>query len=356
MAESCSELSSAADTSAPDANTAKFEREAGLGIAFGVLAAICYTGTNIALRGVTRDGDFVWAMWVTCWKVLPGTMFAWGLIGIRLASGRRALPPPRMILLLLAAGLGMQCGGNLCFQNSLAMCGLALAVPTVFATLILAGAVLGRMVLGERVTPRSVGAMGLLLTAIALLSLGASSAGASLPPGPPGIPQTLWVLGGIGLAAVAGTFYGILGVVIRRMARQSVSLPATLALIGTTGALGLGIPALVQLGPRVLEASAGETVLMVAAGLMNGVAFFAMAGSLRRIPVMQVNLINASQAALCALGGVLLYGEALSWGLAGGTALTIAGLTLLDRPKPVAANEPASAGSFSKIREPTDSI
>ena len=349
MAESCSDISSAFD-----ANSAQSEREAGLGIAFGILAAICYTGTNIALRGVTRDGELAWAMWVTCWKVLPGALVAWGIIGVRIASGRRALPPRRMILLLLAAGLFTQSGGNLCFQKSLGMCGLALAVPTVFATLILAGAVLGRIVLGEHVTPRSVGAMGLLLLAIALLSLGASAAGASLPPGPPGTPQTLWVLGGIGLAAVAGTFFGVLGVVIRRMARHAVSLPATLALIGTTGALGLGIPAIVQLGPRVLEATAGETALMVTAGVMNGAAFFAMAGSLRRIPVMQVNLINASQAALCAMGGVLLYGEALSWGLAGGTALTIAGLTLLDRPKPVAANQLAASISSPEVRQISD--
>ena len=338
-------------TRAPEAPTAisrDADRDVAVGVMLGVLAAICYTGTNIALRGVTREGDFDWALWVTCLKVLPGMLIAWSLIGVRTWSGKKTLPGRRVVALLLTAGLFTQCCGNLLFQISLSMCGLALAVPTVFATLMLAGAILGRFVLGERVTWRSVWATGLLLAAIGLLSLGASAAGKSLPPGPQGVSATLWVLGGIGLAGVAGVFYGILGVVIRRSTHRAVPLPATLALVGTTGVLGLGIPALVRLGPSVLDVTLGEGALMIGAGVMNGIAFFAIAGSLRRIPVVQVNLINASQATLCALGGVFVYGEALSWGLASGTALTIVGLTLLDRRKPVATNSPANVATIKE--------
>lgn len=302
-----------------------------IGVLLGVVSAIGYTGTNIALRGVTRDGDPDWALWVTCFKSLPGALAAWFLVALRASRGLRALPSARAIGWLLAIGFAVQIGGNLLFQWSLAMCGLALAVPTVFATLILTGAMLGRTWLGEAITVRSSIAMGLLIAAIGLLGLGAEGAAAALPAGPKGIPPVLWVLSGVALAALSGVFYGVLGVIIRRTSRGEIPLTATLALISTTGVVGLGAAAVVRLGPEILSATAGEWWLMGIAGVLNAIAFFAISGSLQRIPVVQVNLLNASQAAMCALGGVVIYGEPLSLALAGGTALTIAGLVLMSR-------------------------
>ena len=301
------------------------------GVLLGVVSALAYTGTNIALRGVTRNGDPDWAMWVTCFKSLPGALVAWLLVGLRYAQGRRALPSRSEIAGLLAVGFAVQFGGNLLFQWSLAMCGLALAVPTVFATLILTGAVLGQTWLGEAVTVRSSIAMGLLIGAIAMLGLGAEGAAARLPPGPDTIAPVLWVLAGITLAGLAGVFYGTLGVIIRRSTRRNVPLPATLALISTTGVVGLGTAAIVRMGPAVLHATTAEWSLMILAGTLNAAAFFAISGSLQRIPVVQVNLLNASQAAMCALGGVLVYHEPLTVGLVGGTLLTLIGLGLMDR-------------------------
>lgn len=321
----------AADSSErPEVSLAR-DRELRLGLIMAMIAALGYTGTNIALRGVTRDGDFDWAIWVTCLKSLPGALIAWGLVARGRWRDESMMPSLRVVLLLLATGILTQIGGNVLFQLALAMCGLALAVPTVFATLMVAGALLGRFVLGEAITPRGMMATSVLMGAIGLLSLGAAAAGLKLPPGPPNFSQTGWVLLGISLAGIAGVFYGVLGVVIRRATRGTIPLATTLALVGTTGVIGLGVPALARLGMDAFRAPLWESALMIAAGTMNGAAFFAMGGALRRVPVMQVNLINASQAALCALGGVLVYNEALSWGLIGGILLTVAGLMLLDR-------------------------
>ena len=52
---------------------------------------------------------------------------------------------------------------------------------------------------------------------------------------------------------------------------------------------------------------------------------------LEHFPVVQVNLLNASQAAMCAIGGVLVYSEPLTLPLVGGTLLTIVGLSLMSR-------------------------
>lgn len=305
--------------------------DAAVGVMLAVVAAVCYTGTNIALRGADRSGDTDWAIWVTCLKSLPGALAAWALLAGRASRGLPTLPPLRTTCLLLGVGFAVQGGGNLFFQWSLPMCGLALSVPTVFATIILTGATLGWAWLGESVTARSAVAMGVLIGAIVVLGYGADAASKSLPPGPPEVRPAVWVLAGVGYAAVAGVLYGGLGVVIRRSTQTAVPLPATLALVSTTGTVGLGIPALLRLGPEVLEATSKETGLMLLAGLLNAIAFFAIGGAYRRISVVQVNLINASQAATCALGGVLIFGESLTTALVCGTVLTIAGLALMDR-------------------------
>jgi len=164
-----------------------------------------------------------------------------------------------------------------------------------------------------------------------MLGRGAGGAAASLPAGPDGIAPTAWVLTGIVLAALSGVFYGALGVLIRRTTRHAIPLSATLALISTTGVVGLGAAAVLRMGAGVLHASPQEWLLLLIAGTLNAVAFFAISGALQRIPVVQVNLLNASQAALCAIGGVLIYHEPLTIGLAVGTLLTMAGLALMDR-------------------------
>ena len=319
-------------------------RQIALGVTMGLLSAAAYTATNIALRGVTRGGDPDWAIWVTCLKSVPSATAAWLLIGLRLYRGQPTWPAGRVIAWLAVLGLFTSAGANVLFQWSLGLCGLALAVPTVFATIILTGAVLGLRWLGEALTPRTLLAMGLLVAAILVLSLGAKAA-ASVPAASemsrspevaPVVPAPLLtgtaaVLTGIGFAAVAGTLYGLLGVVIRQVTTAAVPLPVTLAVVSSVGVVGLGLTAGLRMSTAELGGSAREYALLLAAGLLNAIAFFAIGGALRRIPVVQVNLINASQAALCALAGVLIYHEPLTTALAAGTALTVLGLVLVER-------------------------
>ena len=73
---------------------------------------------------------------------------------------------------MILVGLLMQYGGNLMFQWSLSLGGLAVSVPLCFAALIVTGAWLGRVYLGDPVTPRTMLSIGILIGAIALLSSG----------------------------------------------------------------------------------------------------------------------------------------------------------------------------------------
>jgi drug/metabolite transporter (DMT)-like permease len=69
--------------------------------------------------------------------------------------------------------------------------------------------------------------------------------------------------------------------------------------------------------------------LMLAAGVCNTVAFVALTKSLQLTSVVYVNALNATQATLAAVAGVVIFHEALSPWLALGVGLTIAGLLVL---------------------------
>ncbi len=68
---------------------------------------------------------------------------------------------------------------------------------------------------------------------------------------------------------------------------------------------------------------------MLGAGLCNTLAFLSLTKSLQLTSVVYVNALNATQATLAAVAGVLIFGEALSPWLAVGVGLTIAGLLVL---------------------------
>lgn len=298
-----------------------------VGTALTMLSAVGYTASNIELRHVARAGDVSWALWVACIKAAPSAAVAWLLIGLRAWRGLPALPPRGVVLPLVLTGLFMQAGGNGLFQWALGLVGLAVTVPLTFATLIGTGAVLGRLWLGEPITGRSLLAMGVLIGSIVLLSIGAGEAEL-----PRGIPA--WQMAAaVAAACLSGLAFGTSGVVIRRTVTRDVSLSATLMVLSLSAMTGLGLVSLSTLGPQTLiDTPPDDMRAMWAAGIFNAAAFFAVSGALKRIPVVRVNLVNASQIALCGTAGVIWFDEPLTGWLLAGIALTIAGLGLMERP------------------------
>lgn len=304
-----------------------------LGTIFGVISALAYTGTNLTLRRVAHTQNLDWAIWVSCWKGVPAALVAWLLIAHRTRRGLPALPPRQLVLPLIATGLFMQFVGNVSFQWGLSLGGLALTVPLTFATLIGSGAILGRIVLNEPITLRSLAAIAVLVISIVFLSLGAEGATRSM------LAESSWltIVGAILAASLAGLAYGTCGVVIRRTTTgvHNVSLSGTLVLLSTTGVVGLGLTSWFRLGTdQLLETTPLELANMLAAGSLNAIAFFACGAALMRLSVVRVNMINASQAAMCAAGGVLFFEEALTVWMVLGTLLTMGGLMLMERPTP----------------------
>ncbi|HEX4148794.1 MAG TPA: DMT family transporter [Pirellulales bacterium] len=256
----------------------------------------------------------------------------------------RPLPSFRVLAALLGIGVVGQLGGNVGFQVSLGVVGLALTTALTFGTLIVGGSLIGRIWLGESVSARSAAAMALLIGAIALLCSAAPAAQGSVA-----TDRGTWtLLLGIGGACAAGLANSLLGAVIRRLSRTPTPLSVMLFTISGTGVLGLGALTLDRLGWQGMRAtSAADFLMMCGAGLFNAIAFLSLGKALERAPIAQVNAINASQIAMAALAGVVVFGEPAGWPLVAGTLLTVVGLAMIQRS--TTAEEPDAAVTASIV-------
>lgn len=310
------------------------------GFALGIFSAAVYTCANVCLRDVAHCDPF----WVSCLKATPMMLLSGSMVAWRQWRQPCAMPSAGVLAALLVTGAIAQLGGNVGYQISLGVVGLALGTALTFGSLIIGGALVGWLWLREPVSLRSTAAMALLIGSIALLCLGAPAAQVSVASSQ---SSALLVLG-VGGACLSGVAYALLGAMIRRLARTDTPLPLTLFVISSTGFFGLGLLSLCRLGFDGLQATtAAELKSMAGAGLFNAVAFLALSKALERAPVVQVNAVNASQIAMAGIAGVIFFQEPATWPLLIGALLTVAGLSLVERSK--LAEEPDAAVAASII-------
>jgi DME family drug/metabolite transporter len=300
------------------------------GTLLAVFSSFCYTASIIALRAVTGEGAD-WAAWVSCLKAAPTVAAAIAVLAYKAMRGTTKWPSPRMTVALLAAGTVMQLLGNVGFQWGLALGGMAFTVPVSQASLLISGAVLGVIWIGERVSRRSVSAMAVLIAAICLLTLDADQIAESVT----GQGGTKLILLTVAMGLAAGFGWGQAGVVIRQAAKSGVSTAVTILLLSSTAIIVLGGGVLARQGADwiVQRTSAREFWISMVAGGFTSIAFFALTAALKHISIVRANLINASQIALTSLAGVWLFNEPMTRWMVIGTGLTIGGLLLMDRPR-----------------------
>src|SRR5690606_39241832 len=143
-----------------------------IGTLCGLLAAAGYTATNVCLREVADHNT----VWVSCLRALPTVLLFGPWLVWRRMRGESVLPPLRVLGIIVRGACAARPGGNRVFQWALSVVGIALAVPLCLGTLIVGGAVLGRMLLHEPITWRAASALSLVVASIAVLSLGAREA------------------------------------------------------------------------------------------------------------------------------------------------------------------------------------
>jgi drug/metabolite transporter (DMT)-like permease len=148
------------------------QRSAWLGTTLGIVAAVFYTATNIFLRSAADLDSWL----VSAIKTFPTVLGAGGFMLWSAWRGQPVLPRPRQLMAVAWAGLFAHFAGNLFFQFSLGVIGIALTVPLSLGTLICGSALLGRMVLLEPLHLRTMVALGTLVVAMTALSQGAHDA------------------------------------------------------------------------------------------------------------------------------------------------------------------------------------
>lgn len=299
-----------------------------LGTLLGLFSAVVYTVTNICLRSVTGYSP----VWVSAVKAVPtaAIMLPWVVWNFR--TGRQVFPAARVWAMIAGASLVGQMGGNISFQWALGEIGVALTVPLALAGMIVTASLMGRVFLGEPITMPMAISLVMLLAAAGVLSLGAEEARQSVAASAVSNPWHL--AAGVGVACFSGLAYSVLNVVIRYSVQHKASLPGTLLTISVMGMLSLGSLSLWKIGLAGMAATQpADLAMMLLAGICNAIAFAALTKSLHLTSIVYVNILNATQATLAAVAGVVFFHEPASWPLVVGGILTIVGLVCMRQRK-----------------------
>jgi len=295
-----------------------------LGPLLCLAAALLYAGANMALRRLAEPGraaDPIWVLFVkeSITVLVVGPWLFWQSV-----HGRIRLPCRGNLLAIIAAAIPTQVVANLGMLWAFGQVGIAIAVPVSLAVNLITAAILGRFFLSERVSPRTLLAMLLLIVGISVIQSRADGLG-----NPVTVASPWQVVLAIGMCALAGLIYGWLSVVIRRVTTTGTSGWFVLVLVTGVGVVTMGPMTLWNHGFQIVRQTAGEHWLwMIVSGLLNLIGFWALTKGLQMTPVARANLLTSSQAAIAAVAGWLIFGEVLNLTVGLGLALTLCAIVL----------------------------
>ena len=297
------------------------------GTACCILSAICYTAANICLTKLAKlEAD---EMWVTCIKEVVTVSVIGPWLLVQTLRRLPVWPPLGILFALVLTGVAVQMAGNLPVQWAYGVVGLAITISAVFGTMLTTSALFGRIFLGERVTRRSITAIALLILSVVLLELGAGTT----TPTAAGALRPVWVVLGVGAGCLGGIMFATLSTVIRSTASARVPVTTIVFIVTGMGVLSLGSLSVWRLKTETLLRTPPEQFgWMLAAGTFNLVAFLAITKGLQLTTVVRAGVLNASQVAMGAIAGILIFRESLGFWVIFGICLTIVGVLLIGRP------------------------
>jgi len=301
------------------------------GTAYCLISALAFTAVNVCMRQLSAmQCDPIWAVFH---RELVTTV----LVILWLSRGTpqvvSLLPRGRTLARLILVGVLVQLIANLCVQWAYGIVGLAVTIPAIYGASITAGAVLGRLWLGESVSHRSMVAIALLLLSLLLLGQGAESAGRSLAGAGASEAGALWLLLVVASPGLAGVIFAMMNIAVRHSVTRTTPPVAIALLIPLMGPLCLGPICFLRLGLNPwINTSWEQLTLMTAAGVFNLIGFTGLILGLQRITVVHVNMLNAAQVAMAAVAGIALFREPPNLWLLLGVLMTIAGIIWMDKP------------------------
>ncbi|MBL98283.1 MAG: DMT family transporter [Pirellulaceae bacterium] len=301
------------------------------GIILGAVSSIGYSSANVFLRAVD-DCDPVW---VSCIKAVPTILVVVPWLIWRYCRVERKICPPKLALGLVVLSIVSHYVGNVGFQWSLNKIGISLAVPICLGVLIVTGALVDWLVLKDKPSRRTLWSMVILITAVVVLSTGGEQAFEQLKQVLDVADAQPYLLAmAIGAVIISGINYGVFGAVIKVVGNRGVSQPAIMTIISVTGFVFLLLLSSLN-GSWELERSFEFENLaqMTLAGICNAIAFVALVSAIKILSVTRYNLVNASQAALGAISGAVIFHEPVSVWMVLGIILTVIGLMVMKRDK-----------------------
>ena len=301
------------------------------GILLGAVSSIGYSAANVFLRAVD-DCDPVW---VSCIKAVPTILVVFPWLVWRYQKVESKFCPPKLVLGLVLLSMTSHFLGNVGFQWSLNKIGISLAVPICLGVLIVTGALVDWWFLKDKPSRRTMWSMAILITAVVVLSIGGKEAFAQLKKTLEDSDSNPYLLAlAVGAVIVSGINYGFFGAVIKVVGNRDVSQPAIMTIISVTGFLFLLVISALNGSWRVGRNLEVENLLhMTLAGICNAIAFVALVSAIKILSVTRYNLVNASQAALGAITGAVIFHEPVSSWMVGGIVLTVVGLMVMKRNK-----------------------
>ena len=200
-----------------------------------VVAVLGYSGANACMNQLSLMKCL--PTWAICNKELITVLAIGPWLLLQARRGRSGFPRGRALAMLIAAGLGTELIGNIGVQWGYQVVGLSVMVPGYTACMVVASALLGGILLGERVSARNLAAVGLLVVALALLGISSVQVGPTAIAKPPASPWA--IAAALALAAAAGTVFASMGIAIRHCVSRTTSYSAAMVIITGTGVLTL---------------------------------------------------------------------------------------------------------------------
>jgi drug/metabolite transporter (DMT)-like permease len=299
-----------------------------------LVAVLGYSAANICMRKLSDEGAI--SSWAICNKELITVLVVGPWLAWRIWRRQSRFPTGRPLLILLGAGLATELIGNVGMQWGYGVVGLAVMIPAVTGFVLIATAILGAVLLGERVSARNAAVLALLIVAVIIMGFGISqatpdSAGA-MTEKPPLVPWQ--IAAAVAVAGLCGTVYALLAIALRYTVGRTTTLSAAVVIITGTGVVTLAPMSLWQAGAHALMATPREQyALMYVAGVCNVVAFMSLVRGLQLTTALHINMLNnAGQVSLAAVAGVLWFHEACNVWLVLGIALMVAGICAVGAP------------------------
>ena len=273
-------------------------------------------------------------MWVVCNKELVSVAVVGPWLVWRMWHRQPIFPSYRMLALLVAVGISVQLGANLLLQWSLGVVGMAVAIPAIFGVMLTTSAAMGQCFLGERVSRRSMAAIGLLLIALATLGIATYAGRGSNASATSEVLGSWTLLLGIAAPCFAGAIYAVLSITISHAGNHETPIPTIVFFVTVMAVVMLGPMSFLRAGSFEIlwDTSAVQYAWMLAAGTLNLIAFLAISKGLKLTTVVHVNMLNASQVAMASAAGIFFFDEAWTNWMTLGVVLTIVGIVLIGQP------------------------